>query len=80
MFPSPTKSDAEVVGLTMLHEIREAVAMPIVAIGGINEGNIKEVLKAGVESVAVIDAVLNTEDVRLYTRKLAEIAVGRGDN
>lgn len=80
IFPSLTKSDAEVIGLERLRKIRETTTLPIVAIGGINEGNVKEVLKTGVESVAVIDAVLNTEDVVSSTRQFAVTVAEGGAN
>src|SRR5712692_3227162 len=37
-------------GLDMLREIRAAVKLPIVAIGGINENNVAEVWKAGADA------------------------------
>jgi len=36
MFPTGSKGDAELVGVTRLREVRQAVQVPIVAIGGIS--------------------------------------------
>ena len=77
MFPTGTKEKAEVVGTERLKEIRRTVNLPLVAIGGINEGNIKGVMSAGADAAAVISAVLNADDVGRATRQLAEIC--RGD-
>lgn len=50
-------------GLDMLREIKKAVKIPIVAIGGINEGNVKEVWAAGADSAAIISDLMGAEDV-----------------
>ena len=69
--PSPSKEGTKDVGLEMLRQIREAVSLPIVAIGGINEGNAGAVIEAGADSLAVISAVLGADDAEGATRKLA---------
>ena len=71
MYSSPTKPDAEVVGPERLQEIRGKVSIPIVAIGGINKTNVDTVVEAGADSVAVISAVLNTENLPTSTHQLA---------
>lgn len=70
IYPSSTKADAEVVGLERLHEIKRKVSMPIVAIGGINETNVNPVIETGADSVAVISAVLSTDDMLASTHQL----------
>jgi len=71
IYSSPTKPAAEVIGLGRLRDIRNAVLLPVVALGGVNESNVSEVLEAGADCVAVIDAVLNAEDTRMATQRLA---------
>jgi thiamine-phosphate pyrophosphorylase len=61
-----------VVGLERLREIRETVSLPIVAIGGINADNARAVIDAGADAVAVISAILASDDVEQATRKIAE--------
>jgi thiamine-phosphate pyrophosphorylase len=74
IFPTPSKQDAGLpIGIDGLVKIRDAVSIPIVAIGGINEVNMEEVLKAGVEGVAVISAVAGAEDMTTAARRLAQI-------
>ncbi len=71
IYPTATKLDAgKVLGIARLKEIRESVNIPIVAIGGINENNLEEVLKAGVDGVAVISAVVSAPDITEACRKL----------
>jgi thiamine-phosphate pyrophosphorylase len=71
IYSSPTKPGAEVIGLGRLRQIKEAVSLPIVALGGINESNVSEVIKTGADCVAAIDAVLNAPDIRMATHRLA---------
>ena len=70
MYPTPSKEEAEVVGVKRLHQIRQAVAVPLVAIGGITSENISEVIAAGASAAAVISAVLNTDDPGKATRQI----------
>lgn len=57
-------------GLAMLSAIRTAVALPLVAIGGITAANIGEVIAAGADGVAVISAVVGEDDVTAAAREL----------
>ena len=70
IFPTKTKGNAVVVGVDRLKQIRRAVTSPLVAIGGINEDNIEQVMAAGADSVAVISAVLTQEDVKKAAQRL----------
>ena len=50
-------------GLEMLSRIRAAVALPIVAIGGITEANVGNVWEAGAESAAIISDILKSGEI-----------------
>lgn len=64
IFPTTTKKDIpSPLGTKVIKEAKKKVSIPIVAIGGINEGNMKKVLKAGADSIAVISAVLQNGDI-----------------
>lgn len=62
IFPSPTKITAPVVGIKILQQIVKAVKIPVVAIGGINSGNAKQVFKIGASGIAVISSVFQGID------------------
>ena len=51
--------------------IKNAVALPVCAIGGINESNIDDVIGAGADMAAVIAAVIAAPDVRGAAQRLA---------
>lgn len=72
IYASPTRPDARVIGLAELRRIREVVTLPIVAIGGINRENIREVMATGVEAVAVISAVILQENIEQATHLLVK--------
>lgn len=64
MFGTATKDTGlSARGLAMLQEIRAAVNIPIVAIGGITELNVQQVWQAGADSAAIISDVLGAEDI-----------------
>lgn len=69
---TPTKKDAEPVGLTYLtHSVKNA-QMPLVAIGGINEENIDEVINAGAKTVAIVRDIVSADDIKRKVEKLRE--------
>jgi len=70
MFPTTTKKKAIIVGLDTFKELKRVVSVPLVAIGGINQHNIGEVVAAGANTVAVISAVLGQKDVRRAVQSL----------
>jgi len=72
IYPTQSKKSVTVVGLERLREIREAVSLPIVAIGGINADNAQNVIDAGADAIAVISAILANDDIEQATRKIAE--------
>jgi thiamine-phosphate pyrophosphorylase len=64
VFPTSSKPDAGPgSGLEVLRRIRSAVPIPIVAIGGIGPQNVRDVVHAGADGVAVISAVVGQEDI-----------------
>lgn len=76
VFSTPTKDDAGPGhGLEVLREIKAAVKLPVIAIGGVNAGNVTEVVAAGADGVAVISAVLGADDVEAAARSMRELVI-----
>ena len=74
IFNTSTKPDAKQgVGLGAIYEIRQAVDIPIVAIGGINRGNIQDVVRAGADAAAVVSAVVAQDDIRSAAHELRDL-------
>jgi len=73
IYPTGTKPDAvPPIGLARLAQIVQAVEIPVVAIGGISQGNAGEVIACGVDGVAVISAVVSAPDIAVAARRLRE--------
>jgi len=70
IYPTSSKEGAVVVGLKGLSQIKQAVNLPVVAIGGINKDNVAEVLAAGADAVAVLSAILKAGEVGEATRQI----------
>ena len=71
LYPTASKGDARHIGLERFKEIRAAVRLPIVAIGGISAANAAPVINAGADAVAVISALMSDPNPTLAARELA---------
>ena len=70
VFPTSTKTDVEQMSNETLRAICDAVDVPIVAIGGINRGNILKLAGSGVDGVALVSAIFSAEDIEGTCREL----------
>ncbi len=70
VFPTNTKTDVEQMPNETLRAICDAVDVPIVAIGGINRGNILKLAGSGVDGVALVSAIFSAEDIEGACREL----------
>lgn len=75
IFGTRTKHDAgDAIGIQRIHEIKAAFPhIPVVAIGGINAGNLSEVSRAGANAAAVVSAVVGASDMEAATRELNDL-------
>ena len=67
--------------MTQLRAICDAVDIPVVAIGGINAGNLLQLRGSGVDGVAVVSAIFAQPDPGAATKRLRELSeksVGHG--
>ncbi len=72
-FPSPTKPDAVQASLELLQRAREALHIPIVAIGGISPENGSKLIDAGADALAVIDGVFGQSDILAAAQRYARL-------
>lgn len=70
VFQTGTKTDAREVEHSVLKEICSKVDIPVVAIGGITQDNVKELSGSGINGVAVISAIFAQKDIETATAKL----------
>jgi thiamine-phosphate pyrophosphorylase len=80
IFLTPTKTDTgEAWGLDGLRELRARSRKVLVAIGGINNSNARQVIEAGANGIAVVSAICSAPDPRAAARELQE-AIRIGDS
>ena len=73
IYDTSTKGDAgNGIGLNILKEVKKNTTIPIVAIGGINKTNAKDVFNADADSIAVISAIIG-KDIKKESKELQEI-------
>ncbi|MDD1685180.1 MAG: thiamine phosphate synthase [Methanoregula sp.] len=60
-------------GLARLAAIKRAVSVPVIAIGGINRQNVRDVIAAGADGIAVISAVIASPDITAAARELKDL-------
>lgn len=70
VFPTNSKSDAESVSLDTLKAIRNAVSVPVVAIGGITLDNVSLLIDSGICGIAVISAIYAQKDIQNAAERL----------
>jgi len=71
VFETPTKTDTKGAwGLQGLTKIKRFIRHPVVAIGGLNESNVREAILAGADCVAMVSAICAASDPEAAARKL----------
>ncbi len=78
LFSTSTKADACVISIEKLVEIRQAVTIPVVGIGGISKSNAGELSNTGINGIAVVSAVISQKDITKAARELIKM-FGRQD-
>jgi len=71
IFPTASKDVTRPASLDRIREVKAAVRIPVVAIGGISAANIASVVAAGADAAAVISAVCAADDPRAAAAQLA---------
>ena len=73
IFKTSTKDAGPTQGTQNLTLIKNSVAIPVIAIGGINQANVQFVARAGADGAAVISVVLATPDIKFAAEQLVSI-------
>ena len=74
-FPTPTKSDAVIIGTDGIRSVVQAVNIPVVAIGGISIENIRQVAETGAQYYAIISGINNAEDISARLNELKKYVI-----
>jgi len=63
-FVSKTKPNSQCCSLSTITAAKDKLTIPVVAIGGIDQTNVKEVIEAGADIVAVISGVFSQKSIQ----------------
>jgi thiamine-phosphate diphosphorylase len=72
IFGTTAKQGTRPASPARLAEVKAAVDVPVIGIGGINRANLHEVIGAGADGIAVISAVCGARDPESAARELIE--------
>ena len=64
VFPTPTKPNAPRASLELLREAKREIQIPIVAIGGITMNNAHDVIETGIDAIAVITSLYESNAIK----------------
>ncbi|MGB3093103.1 MAG: thiamine phosphate synthase [Candidatus Zixiibacteriota bacterium] len=70
IFETLSKEIAEPIGLSIVPEARHSLRIPFYLIGGITKDNLDQIIEAGATRIAVISAVVLSDDVKSATAGL----------
>ena len=74
IYTTSTKTDtAPPLGLAGLREIRKAVSLSLVGIGGLNKENSAEAIRSGADGVAVVSAIVAADDPKAAAIELKQV-------
>ena len=73
MYATNTKKDTRPVTIETLKEIRKAVNMPLVVIGGINKHTVPDFKGTDIDGIAVISAIIAEKDIEQAARDLLNL-------
>jgi thiamine-phosphate pyrophosphorylase len=72
LFPTGTKKDSTVINPDIFRQIKAAVKIPVVAIGGIQAHNVEYPLQLGADGIAVVSAIMAADNPEKAARELRE--------
>ena len=72
IFKSGTKMVTAPLGPEAISRVRNAISIPLIAIGGISDENITDVIRCGADGAAIISAILSSSDIKKSVRNFKE--------
>jgi thiamine-phosphate pyrophosphorylase len=73
LFPTATKDAGQAQGIHNLTVIKKSVRLPVIAIGGIDHTRVQEVMRSGADGVAILSAILASENIALSAEKIISL-------
>lgn len=80
VYTTLSKEDAgPATGIEMMKSLLKEISLPVIAIGGVNSGNVPSIIGAGAHGIAVISAVCCSEDP-IQAARILKGALDHGSN
>ncbi len=73
IFETSTKDAGPAKRTSAITAVKKKVALPLIAIGGINHANVRDAIRAGADGVAVISAILSAADYRAAAAEMVRL-------
>ena len=74
VFETPSKKRyGKPLGTDILRKVRDEISIPILVIGGISTGRVEKVLQSGAHGIAVISAVLTSDNIKTITEEFMRL-------
>ncbi len=73
IYPTKTKDDASSITKDQLKELTDYSDIPIVAIGGINQTNAKDLVDTQIAGISVVSAIMEADNPKKMSKKLKRI-------
>ena len=73
MYPTSTKPHAPRASLALLREAKSQIQIPIVAIGGITMNNAHDVIETGIDAIAVINSLYESNAIKETAETLSSM-------
>lgn len=73
IYPTTTKVITVLTSIDTLKEITDSVAIPVVAIGGLNADNLDILSASGASGIAVVTAIINSTDPQKAAAELSQL-------
>ncbi|KYH35306.1 regulatory protein TenI [Clostridium tepidiprofundi DSM 19306] len=72
IFETDCKKGLKPKGTIFIKEVKELVNIPVIALGGINVSNAKQVFDAGADGIAVMSSIMTADEPSKVVRELKE--------
>lgn len=73
LFATRTKPDYMPIGVDEIVQVQNEVSIPVFCIGGINLGNLREVVAAGARRVVIVSGILQAENPQAFCEECRRI-------
>ena len=73
MFASSTKPNAPVADLSLFNRAKLELGIPVIGIGGVTLQNAVELIAAGADAIAVINAIFNADNIKSASRQFSSL-------